>query len=692
MPSFDPRLAADHADHLDYVSRMNLVKQHFETTSESIRSHAVKNWDKFLTEEEDTRDPIDEQWRSRIIIPSEFVTTRTKAAQHTELLGNTEPPWQVEASRDEPGWYEQSKPMERLLGHMAYHNAWRKFIYKTSTQRSVMGTVFVKLTWERRAHTIRAVPNDGDQARFMDSVEKAQQAGAPVPPDWQAQPDEFDAWRKTVNLANMHGSIPTRPRTEPGYEDIVEYEGPILRTPSLWSVYLDPLIDEMRDQKVIIHRVVKPLSYVLSRADDDPNSDMPYLLKNVEKAQTGWDGQILLKEEQQMAEKMGVVEQQTSHPYYKDPVVLWEVWSYDEKFKHAIIMNPVGADSGGVVINKRPFEHPLLTTVPNIFALRNIMVPGHMYGKSDYHAMRYLSEELNRFRRLRMDRATLTTLPIFVKMTGVRIGEQLRKISPGMVLEAPVKDGITALIKDTVPPEGYREPAEIKLEIADATGVSAASKGMDATVGRVTGTEFSGRAGATQLQFKVDTSFFEDEIKDLPTVALSMYAQMAPDQVRIDIGGSPDSMITVAKADIVKMIGTRFRMRGATKNIDPNLAVQQITTLLRSVPPNVISPTEYRAFVEWAVDELDYKGTESILAPATTQQVQGASDATMQAGVAQANAQTLQAGAATNPAPSSLPMGEAGALTGSAPAPTPQGGPAPPAPTPAPVPQGGPLA
>lgn len=667
----DKRLDPDDDAHIDYVRRMVEMKQHFDTTSVNTRRQMVENWDKFLTLEEDTRDPVDEQWRSQIIIPSAFVTTRTKVAQGVDILGNTEPVWQAEASRDEKNWLEQSRSAQNLVSYTTYHNAWRKYLYKVLTQRSVMGTVFLKLNWEKRAHKFFDVPHDEDQARFLSSIQHAIDTGAPQPPDWRTQREAFDLWKDTVNLAGLQGQVMDVPLQEPGYVEVTEYEGPVFRTPSVWSIYVDPLVDEIRDQKVIIHRVVKPLADILALADDDPESDKPYLLKNCKAAQKGTDGSVLQKEEQQVAEKMGLNPQKDNHPYYKDAVELWEVYSYDEEFKHAIIMSP---ESGGTVINKRPFEHPLLTTTPNIFMLRNIIVPGHAYGVSDYHAPRHLFEELSRFRRLRMDRATLTTLPIFVKQTGIRIAEQLRRISPGMVLESPVANGITALIKDTVPAEGYREPPEMKLEIEDATEVPGYAKGMAATVGRVTGTEFQGRANQIGLKFKVDASFVEDELMAVPTVILSMFAQMASPRIRVDIGGSPDSMVDVAKKDVVKMLNTRFRMRGATKNLQPELIVQEITTALRSVPPNVITSAEYRGFLELIFAELDIRGAKDILTPAATQQLATAEQAQTQAGVAGAQAQTEQATAATNPAPSSIPADQAAALTGGAPAPAPPGG------------------
>lgn len=677
MPAFDKRLEPGSPEQVDYVQRIWQIRQHFKDTSIDVHRAALDNWDLFLAEEDDTRDPVDEKWRSRIFVPLPFSATRTKAAQEIELLGNTEPVWQVEATREEGQWYEESKSLERLLNYTHYQNAWRKFLYKGLTMRSVMGTLFVKINWQRRAHKHIDIPSTEDQARFLKSIESAKERGVASSfiPDWRTEPERFATWRATVNKAGLHGEILEPPNTSGMERELVEYAGPWFRTPSLWSVILDPLIDEIADQKVIIHRVVVPYSYLEKNADDDPlNPDKPYILANVQKAGAGLDdNMILTTEEQELAEKMGLNPQQESHPYLVKPVVIYEVYSFEEDFKHAIIMSPGG--NGGTVINKRPFEHPLLTTSPNILAVRNILVPGHMYGLSDYHEPKFLFDELNRFRRLRMDRAVLTTLGVYAKTSGVRLGETVKKIHPGLILDvmgAPASS-IVPLLNDHVPPEAYKEPAEMKLEIEDAIEVPNYAKGLAATVSRVTGTEFQGRANQVGLKFKVDAGFIEDELLMMPAIELSFWAQLGDEDLQMKIGGDPNALVSVSRDKLVQAIGYKWRMRGATKHIDANLTIQQLTTALREFP-DIQTPQEKRDTLQLILELLDIRGTAKILSEQGAQQVMMASQAQTGAATAQAGAAQSQAEMQASPAPAKVGPGEAQAIG--------QGQPAPAAPAP----------
>jgi len=649
MASFDPRLDPKHKDQLEYVERAKFLDRHFY---EQVQANFAKTndwWDLFLAIQEDTRDPVDEAWRSDVFVPLPFVTTRTKAAQGTELLGNVEPIWQVEAAREGP-WYEQSKQIERLLEYTHRQNAWRKFLYKLLTARSVQGTAFFKVVWTRRSHVYNFYPDSDEIATFEEKVAAAAQMwGGPLgAPDWRTQPDEFETWRKNVNLVGKFGQVPAPPVS--GLRDSVEYEGPMFQYLPLWTIRLDPMIDEIKDQKFIIHRMIKPLSVIESMADDDPNSRKPYLLRNVKEAMGHWNGEDLEREQQVLAESLGLNPAPRDHPYLRDAVQIQEIWSSGEKFKYAVIMNE------RAVINKRPFEHPLLTTTPNIFALRNATVPGHFYGLSDYQEPEKLFRELNQFRRIRMDGATLTTLPVFVKQQGVALAEAMRKLKPGMILTLPTKDAIQSLIKHTLPPEAYREPQEIKMEIDDAVEVPPSLKGAQAAVGRVTGTEFQGRQGQALLKYKVDASLIEEELLALPQVILGLYAQLGTSKLRMNIGGDPDALVDVTRDQLIQAIGYNFRMRGATKNIDPSLQVQQLNMILKEYA-DVLVPSERRFALKLVMEMLDIRGWSGVLTAQGEQQITMAAQMGMGAQNAQNQQVQQQADMAANPAPAAVSAG-----------------------------------
>src|SRR5687767_15377862 len=137
-------------------------KYFLEQSLSGVWKRANDFWNLFLASQEDTRDPVDESWRSDVFVPLPFITTRTKAAQLTELLGNTEPVWQVEATKESGAWYDQSRYYERLLEHTTRANRWRKFLYRLMTARSVQGTALFKAVWTKRSHEITFFSNPAE--------------------------------------------------------------------------------------------------------------------------------------------------------------------------------------------------------------------------------------------------------------------------------------------------------------------------------------------------------------------------------------------------------------------------------------------------------------------------------------------------------------------------------------------------
>jgi hypothetical protein len=636
--ALDRRLDPESKEHIEYVRTAGDMYDYLERELLPIWEKTMDWWDLFLAIQDDLRDPVDEQWRSNVFVPLPFTATRAKVASGVDMIGNTEPVWQVEASQENAVWYDQSKQAERLIQYVHRMNVFRKFLTKLLTSRSVMGTTFFKVIWQRRSSIVTMNSDDSAIEAFTRALEEAGQRGVPPGPDWVRQPREFDAWRTQVNLAaKMPTSqfagvyIPAPPLFGP--QESVEYEGPVFQQLPIYSVLLDPYVDELKDQPFLIHRMVKPLRVIQDRADNKEPvpGGKPYIERNVDAALQGWDGQILTQYEQELAGKLGLDGERQGNPYYEQAVEILEVWSPWEPFKFTTIMNRKA------VINKTPFERPLLTTHPNIFALRNIMVPGFFYGLSDYQEPETLFKELNQFRRIRRDGATLNALPVFVKQAGVNLTEQFKKLKPGLVITLPTKDAITSLINHVLPPESYREPAEMKEDIYDATEVPPYMKGQQATLNRVTGTEFQGRQQSTTLKNKVDVCLVEDEMLMLPVMILAFFAQVKGD-LRKQIGGDPDALVDLPKNVLVQLLNARFNFRGASKHLQEDLQVQQLQMALKDFA-DVLTPPERRAALQLIMEILDIRGWSKVLTEAGTGQIAAAS-ATQQGA---ANAQNVQA-------------------------------------------------
>ena len=675
-PKKDSRLDPNSDVMKDYT---NIVDR-FRVWSESILDNQwaamMDNWDLFLAQQEDKRDPLDEDWRSNVFVPLPYVVTRTKAAQAVKNLAHVDRVWQVEARHEKSKLYEGSKNIELLLDEAHEQNSWRKFLYKLMLARSVQGTAYFKIVYTRRQHTVTLVPAADDFTVFQKAVADAVQQGAPVPPDYNEDPQGFENWREMLALTQRFSPIPAPPVTGPRV--VTAYDGPLFQYIAPWRVLLDPTVDELADQRIILHTMIKPRKWVLDRADDDPSSNKPYYLANVKEGLGGnFSGEVLSKEEEELAQKLNLSPEKRNHPYYENAVEITEAWTFDEEYKFGTILNRTK------VINKKPFERPLLTMDSNIFALRNVVIPGQFLGLSDYKEIETLVKELNTFRRVRMDGAMLSALPAFVKQAGVNVTDMLKKLRPGIVISAPTKDAITALISKALPPEAYREPAEMRADIEEATETYSSVKGAPAEIGRVTGTEYSGRNEQTLVKYLVDAGFIEEELKQMPATILSLYATMTTGRVRREIGGDPDALVDVSREELINAIMWRYRFRGATRNIKPELQVQQLTTALAQfLPLQVLQPTEIRAALQIVLELLDIRGFSKILTTEGAQTTQ--SGAGIQQGAANAQGQraTDQAQAAGVQVPGQMDPQMAQQLGGAQPMPAPQQPAAPGAPQP----------
>jgi hypothetical protein len=354
--------------------------------------------------------------------------------------------------------------------------------------------------------------------------------------------------------------------------------------------------------------------------------------------------------ERHISEVLGVDSPDLDDPKWSEYCELLEVWSPDEKFKFAVIMNRKA------IINKNPFEFPTTDGRPNIYAIRNLPVEGHFYGLSDYKQPFELFRELNQFRRLRMDGATMNVLPVFAKQAGITLPQNLRSVRPGGIVTLQNVNAIKKLFDTNMPSEAYKEPQEIKDEIADATGIYGQTKGREATIGRVTGTEFQGRNAQVQMRFSVDTGMVEDDLQWLPNGILSGWYQMADSPIRVRIAGG-DPMVEIGKEEIQQFLNEQFVFRGPTRAEDPNMLVQQLTNIIPRFQ-DILTPPERRRAMGMMLEALDVKGLASVIGEEAQAQAQQQFQQQQAAAAAQAQTQAVQAQAANQQVPSTVPAGQ----------------------------------
>ena len=218
-----------------------------------------------------------------------------------------------------------------------------------------------------------------------------------------------------------------------------------------------------------------------------------------------------------------------------------------------------------------------------------------------------------------MDNATLRVTPAFTKLKEVGLPEMMYHIRPGAMIPVSRQGAVESLIKDGMPPEAYKEPAELDADIADAMGVYASTKGAPATIGRVTGTEFQGRENRAQIRFKLETMFFEDDLAPISTHMLSMFAQFMEDPIRTKIGGSPDPFVRVSRAELIEAMEIQWRFRGANKAINRDMQVQQLLMWTKSFGAQ-LTPQEFRYAAKLILEILDIRGISRLVTDEGTQQ------------------------------------------------------------------------
>lgn len=635
--------------HAQFVKDVEERFRFYQDQRMSIVKQTLDYWDLYLTRRREFR-AKGEDWRANLALPDAYANIEAMVANLVGILLGSDPIVQPEAVQDE--FMESARSVERLIDYVFRKNHIPKWLTKLIRARLVAGTTFFKMTWVDQAHTVTLSRDEKAIQRFLQAVQMtSMQEGIPKPPDWLAEPEAFETWRKLIN-DSKRGQVPAPPLEGP--QRIVRYRGPKLHILPLTSVYLDPLIDEIAEQNFIVHRVVKPVSWLEQRT-----AAGLYDKEAVAFALEGWDGQVVEEEETALATKMGVLTDSgaAADPYYAKAVELWEVWQPGTEYPYTLILNRKA------IINKNPTEMPFLHGEPSIGATRGVVVPGHFYGMSALAPASDLFWEKRKLRNLRVDRVTLNVLPAYLKLREVGLPEMMHKIRPGALIPVSRPDAISAITTGEMPPEAYREPADMDADIADSMGVYASTKGAPAQIGRVTGTEFQGRENRAQIRFKLDSMFLEEDLAPINTQIISMFAQMGDDPLIVKAGGSPNPVLDISRTDLMEAMEMQWRFRGANKAINRDMQVQQLMLWTRTFG-QALTPVEFRFAAHLILDLLDVRGATKLVSAEGTQQKMMEYQAAAMAAQQQQKAASRQAEAANVETPATVDSATAASLEG----------------------------
>lgn len=619
-----------------------------------IWNASTRYWKLYFANRVDRRTSEEKKWRANIWVPEPFVSVEARTAVQVDIITSADPAIQAQGIGEED---EEGQKFEKLFDYQLRGMGWRKFLLSAIRAGSIQGTEFSYLFWSVKKHTVTVYPDKQQEMDFGKAVFEAVMNGASAPPDPVQDPSGFAGWRAMVNESKK-AKIPEPPIG--GRQVITKYRGPMLKRIPMPDLHADPLVQDIQDQRVVIHRMMMPREWLDKRTG--PEDDMPFDPAEVAYGleSNHQDSQRLSTYEQKIATAIGLSRLNGADPLYADAVEIHAVWMPQENgdFRHMMILNRAA------IINKDPTRFYHWHGEIPIIAQRNIMVPGLLHGIGDLQQPEELFYELHALRNLRLDATTLSVFPAFQKLAGVGLPEALRKLTPGAIIPMSRLDAIKKLIDISVPAEAFREPAEIKSDIQNATATYPNVRGEAPSVGRVSATEQAQRLAHAAARIKLSAIQFDEDYDALPRQSFALWYQYGPSDLRVRIGGAPDAFLTYSKQDLAEAISADYKFRGATKAVNRELLAQQLMGFADKYAAHMI-PKEVRFLLSRILDTLNVHGTSKIISIEGTDLVQKMYELNRQVTELQAIMQLNQMKSMMVPTPNAVNPDTAAALMGS---------------------------
>jgi hypothetical protein len=138
----------------------------------------------------------------------------------------------------------------------------------------------------------------------------------------------------------------------------------------------------------------------------------------------------------------------------------------------------------------------------------------------------------------------------------------------------------------------WREVDALGAEIDDVAATYGNVRGMPSTVGRVSASESSQRAGSAIQQHKVSAALFEAETREMiRSIAACWYEHGDPEiLVRVGGAGTENYMSTIEKDELAIALDWDFQFRGPARAVNREMQIQQLyqwyTTFGAILKPN----------------------------------------------------------------------------------------------------------
>lgn len=641
MPKTPPSWfnSSGHDDHVKWVMDQEVF---YRDCLQVPFDEMNKMWRLYMADKADLRKKH-EQWRANVTVPLPFANIESGVATLSDIMLSSDP-W-VQAEGVEQKDEETARDVTKFLDYFLRSNRWPRKQDDILRQMSIQGFTMPKLVYGEVSKEVDVYANLETRNAWRQSVKEAEQATGTMAP---IDPDEFDIWKENVE-AILNRRLPDIPVS--GAKKIVRYKGPIIIPIPITDLRYDPLVSDINDHELIIHRVVKPRSWVEERTGNGPG--FIFDPKQVAQAMgSGGDNDKLNEWRQEQANLMGVSAAQVGDPMYQDAVELWECHHPNREEKFSVILNRQR------VINKNPMTSPYMHGEAPFFPVRNVPVPNQLHGQSELRQTRKLYLEMDTLRSLRLDAVLLSVMPAFARQREVGLSESQREIRPGAIIDVSRVDAIKQLIQIGGLDYAFREIPEIKADINEAYGTYENLKGAQSTVGRVSATESERRFSQAQTRQKQRAVRFEEELNPMISQALMLMYQYYDEATMKEITGGTSKLKAIPQESFLAALEMNFRFRGATKALNRDMQVQQLTGYLTEFGA-LMTAKEKRTVMQRILEASGTKGIDQIVTDAGTKQMEAMEQVQVQ-GMLQ------QAAAAAAPTPPTVSGGAADAVAAEA--------------------------
>ena len=595
-------------DQKKIVADLLQIRDNYRLALQPKFQEMLDYWKMYFLKRADLRDLPGEDWRAFTTRPTPFSTIETLVAVSVDLLTSPDPMVQAEGvgTEDNP----QARALEREIDNALRRNKFSNIYEAMQREKRVQGLSIGRVGYGRGPAFKMDYDYEKDYADFEKAVRAAERqlkVKAPIAND-DLGLIAFEAWRNTAN-ETLKGkiTIPEIPTTQSKMKTL--YEGPTIERVNIFMTAFDPTIETIQAQRYFFVEVPVLIADLKRFADDDPKSDKPYSLANIEAAENSTTETDYLRWNKSLAEITGV----SGHELYsaqKGVGMVMEVWSADEEYPLIQILNE------RTVINKHPDVHPYNHGMKPFFFLTNTPINNQLIGLSELAPTKDVFNDENRLAELAMDAVVLNVLPIYSRLmnSGVNLNT-MGALRPGTFVDVKRHDALSLLNKmNPGVLDAFREMGAIRDTIDDTHATWGNVRGAGASVGRVSATDAVNRMNQALVRQKIHAQRDETNLQDLVYLLLGvMYQFMSQARVH-NIAGQ---QVVLSRERFVDGLTDNYRFRGATRALNKAERVQSLINFAKTFA-NFLRATEQRRIMLEVLETEGVKSPSQIVTPEGT--------------------------------------------------------------------------